>query len=71
MRAFGLPASKAEECREVLRLSDLYGPGGTRTRDAEAEKLFHETPPISTNLQIGRYLDVLRKVHSRWTTEHP
>lgn len=70
MCAFGLPANKADECREVLDLTDKYGPRGRLTQDAEAEKLFYEPPPISTNIQIGRYLDVLRGVHSRWTTEH-
>lgn len=65
MRAFGLPLAKADECREVLDLTDLYGPNGTICKDPDAVKMFNEPPPISTNIQIGRYLGILREVHSR------
>ena len=71
MRAFGLPANKADECKEVLDFTDMYGPNGSLTKDPEAVKMFYEPSPISTNIQIGRYLGLMRDVHKRWTKEHP
>lgn len=69
MRAFGLLPARADECKEVLHLTSLYGPNGTVREDPEGMRLFHEPPPISTHLQLVRYLERLRAVHSQTTAQ--
>ncbi|KAI0344583.1 hypothetical protein BDW22DRAFT_1061834 [Trametopsis cervina] len=64
-------ATWADECTEALRLSRLYGPGGQRGADSQAVALFTEPAPISTKIQMGRYLDLLKKIDFAWTSEHP
>lgn len=66
MQAFGLTLAKADECVEVLKLNSMYGPNGSRSQDPEAIKLYNEEPPISTNIQIGRYLAALRQAHNQY-----
>jgi hypothetical protein len=56
----------------TLDLLELYGPEGTRARDAEVKRLLDDTsvPGLSEN-RIERLLEVLETVDRRWNRSHP
>jgi len=71
LRAFNLPPSWGDECKEVLAFTAMYGRGGRRCEDPRVVAMFDEPPPISTAMQVQRYLTLLREIHGRWSVEHP
>ncbi|KAI0930659.1 hypothetical protein AcV5_007317 [Taiwanofungus camphoratus] len=71
MRAFNLPLSWGEDGLETLALTAMYGPGGKRCEDPRVLTMLEEVPPISTGMQVKKYLALLREIHSRWTIDHP
>lgn len=64
--ALGIKGNRAEEYIEALSLTAFYGPKGSRMEDEEVVKLYHEPCPVSSSLQLSRYLGVLRKAQERW-----
>ncbi|KAH9929295.1 hypothetical protein B0H21DRAFT_694673 [Amylocystis lapponica] len=71
LRAFNLPVTWGDECKEVLALTGMYGRAGRRYEDPRVVAMLDEAPPISTGMQVKRYLTLLREIHGRWTVEHP
>ncbi|CCL99872.1 uncharacterized protein FIBRA_01897 [Fibroporia radiculosa] len=71
LRAFNLPTTWGDDCMEILALTNLYGPVGKRYVDPRVVAMLDETPPISTGMQVKKYLALLREIHSRWTIDHP
>lgn len=71
LRAFNLPTSWGDDCMEVLALTSMYGRAGKRYEDSNVMAMLDEVPPISTGLQLQRFLALLRAIHSKWTIEHP
>ncbi|OCH88281.1 hypothetical protein OBBRIDRAFT_836733 [Obba rivulosa] len=71
LTALGLKASWSDNCEEVMKLNTLYGAGGQRYEDPRVVAMLEETPPISTGMQVNKFLSLLREIHNRWTAEHP
>ncbi|THG98658.1 hypothetical protein EW026_g3551 [Hermanssonia centrifuga] len=69
--AFNLPLAWGDDCTDALELTGLYGFGGSRCEDPEAIAMLNEVPPITTTIQVGRYLKRLRALHQQWTENHP
>ncbi|PCH43535.1 hypothetical protein WOLCODRAFT_144561 [Wolfiporia cocos MD-104 SS10] len=66
LKAFNLTASWGDECTEVLALTALYGPGGVH-EEARVVAMLDQKPPISTGMQVKKYLALLREVNAKWT----
>lgn len=66
-----MPPLWGDECTEVLTLSKYYGPKGQRHEDPRAVTMFEEPAPVSTTIQMRRYLSLLREIHNQWVTDHP
>ncbi|KAL6307872.1 hypothetical protein BKA93DRAFT_815593 [Sparassis latifolia] len=71
LKAYNLPTSWGDNCMEVLSLVALYGPNGKRYEDRRVVDMFDEVPPVTTKLQLEKFLALLRECHSRWTIDHP
>ena len=71
MSVLGLRPRWIDDCAETLALNKLYGPHGERCEDPRALEMFHADSQISTTIQAGQYLKLLKEIHNRWTTERP
>ncbi|EJF60389.1 hypothetical protein DICSQDRAFT_62806 [Dichomitus squalens LYAD-421 SS1] len=67
IKAFNLKQEWGEECEEVLELVGMYGEGGTRGADGRVMGMLDEKPPVTTGMQVKKFLKVLREVHAQWT----
>lgn len=64
---FGQPLSWGETCTETLRLTELYGPGGSRLEDPNVVGMIDQQPPVSTGMQVREYLKLLRQIDHQWS----
>lgn len=70
MKEFGVTMSRADDYMEALALTALYGPRGSRGEVERVAQMYHEPCPVASNIQLGRYLALLREAHIRWEAEH-
>ena len=68
MRAFNLPLSWEEKCAQILALTALYGPSGTRGENPRVVRALDEPPAVTSKFTTERYLRILKEVHRCWTT---
>lgn len=67
MRAFNLPLSWEEKCAQVLALTALYGPSGTRGENPRVVRALDDPPAVTSKFTTERYRRILKEVHRRWT----
>jgi len=67
---FGQPLTWGDTCTETLRLTELYGPGGSRQEDPNVVDMIDQPPPVSTGMQVREYLKLLRHIDHQWNLEH-
>lgn len=70
VKEFGVTMSRADNYMEALALTVFYGPQGSRGEVERVVKMYHEPCPVASNIQLGRYLALLREVHTTREAEH-
>lgn len=68
--ALGLKSSWSDDCEEISRLYTLYGADGERCEDPRIVSMFEETPPISTGMQVNKFLTLLREIDDDWRDDN-